>query len=482
MKAETPVKRANEDFVIMAEYRLLNAVIQSPAFLQDSRVHDNVFPHLVARSIYQAINDLTAQNVNINPASVFQRANEIDFNVSIDTVNQVFSVPTTQIDKIDDILKVLNKAKQKGEIIEQLNSALFLANNKGDIDAAGLAAKLYEVEQTLASTFDKQILQDFDTWFEAYLEDLGLRAEGRRYPFGDEILDGALVKGAYPGAITTVAASTGQGKSTYVLNLINGMINLNIPCMYISLEMSGIDTMDRLVSLRCEIPTGDLYQPGDALNAIKDIVETERKKLTEESRLFYFVDQPSLSLAQVHALIKEFKQRTKTNYCIVAIDLATQLIDFMKSGPGMNLANAIEMAMNHQSAIAKLENVHFIDVVQFNRDADNLKIEEFDDVWGLRPILGNIKNANAIAERSRAVLGLFRPKYYLDRYLPEDEQAANYPDIMEVQVLKQSNGHLPRLKYMCDMEIFRMLPYVETSETQIITTEQEEAAKHIGSF
>ena len=464
--------KGGEQAVIAAEYRLLNAVIHTPDYLNDSRVHEGLFPHEVAKSIFRAICDLNVEEIPITEASLFQRGNEVDFNVTTEVINQVFSV-ANGAEKLDDIVKTLGKQKRKMDIIEKLNEVVRVANAKGELDLIDLSAKLYDVEEILSGTYDKQIMQDFDTWFEKYLLDIDQRLLGKKYSYGDALLDEALVKGAYPGAITTIAGSTGQGKSAYVLNLVNQMVNTGVPCIYISLEMSGVDTMDRLISLRRDIPTKALYDV-EALPDIKKQVEEERQKLAA-NKLFYFVEDPSMSLGQINALIKEFKQRTHSEYVLVAIDLVTQLQDFTKLASGMNLANTYEMAMNKQNIIAKAQNCHFIDVVQFNREADNVRITAFEDLDdpALRPMLNNIKNAQAIAERSRAVLGLFRPKYYADRYLSDADEVEYMKDVLEVQVLKQSNGVTPKLKYLYEGEIFRISPLVEDPNDPAVTSSED---------
>lgn len=478
---ERPTQRPSEEYVIVAEYRLLNAVIHSADYLGDSRVHEGVFPHPVAQSIFRAICELYGEGTPVTEASLFQRANEADFNVSVEVIKQVFSI-SDGAEKLDDILTTLFKQKRKMEIIDRLGVVLSIANTKGELDIEKLSTSIYEVEEILSDTWDKQILQNFDTWFENYEKDLFEREAGRKYSYGDVFLDNALVKGAYPGAITTIAGATGQGKSAFALNLISQLVTLEVPCMYISLEMSGIDTMDRFVSLRGEIPTTDLYNQ-EAIPAIRNTVTDLRRKLSANN-LFYFVEEPNLSLAQVQSLIKEFKQRTRATYVLVVIDLVTQLQDFTRTGEGLNLANTYELAMNKENIIAKAQNVHFVNIAQFNREADNIRISEFKDLANpaLRPMLGNIKNAGAIAERSRAVLGLFRPKYYADRYLPDDPNVPYMKDILELQVLKQSNGATPRLKYLYEGEIFRVTPFEENEKLTEEEQQIKDAESKIGAF
>ena len=473
-------KRKNEEYVLMAEYRLLNALIHSKVFLDDSRVHERMFPHVLAQSFYTAITELHEQSIPITAASLHQRANELDYNVTMDVANQIVGIDVGA-DTLDDMVSVLNRAVQKKEFNEKMQTIATLGAKKGELDTSELMSMLYEAEQTLADTGSKQLLISLDQFLENYLAEFKERADGRRYLFGDPILDKVLVKGAYPGAITVVAGSTGQGKSAYVLNLMNGMINQSIPCMYISLEMSATDTADRLLSMRREIPTTELYAPGEAMSGIIKIIEQEREELKNANK-FFFVEEPDLSLTQISSLIKEHKQRTRSDYLVVAIDLLTQVREFMSSSQGLNLAQSMERAMNKLNIIAKKENVHILGVVQFNRDADNLKIHEHEDIKLLRPTLNNIKNAQAIAERARAVLGIFRPKYYADRYLADLEETEYMDDVMEVQVLKQSNGSTPRVLYEFDGEVFRVTPYVERQQEDMTEEEQEAHAVLEGNF
>ncbi len=180
------------------------------------------------------------------------------------------------------------------------------------------------------------------------------------------------------------------------------------------------------------------------------------------------MDEPSLSLARLRPIIKEFKQRTKSKTVTVLVDLATQLREFTKSANGMNMANSIDVAMNEATALAKAENSHLIFIVQFNRDADSYKISSIDDLELLRPSLNDIKNSQAIAERSRVVLGLFRKKPYADRSLQHIPEAAEIEDIMEVQILKSTNGAVGKiLKYYFDGIYFSVTPMLEDSTAAI---------------
>lgn len=363
---------------------------------------------------------------------------------------------------LEDILRVLNTAVQKRALTEKLAELRKLTDSPGPLDSEAMLEGMFEIDRLLKQGAGKSLLKDFDQWSDEYIEDLEERSKGKRYPYGDDSLDQLILKGAYPGAITTIAAGTGQGKSAFVLNKINSMIDLFVPCMYVSLEMSGIDTYDRLIALRRDLPLEALYANDATLLSIADMVREEKAALQDNKR-FFFVEEPNLSIARLRSLIKEFMQRANADYAIIAVDLITQLKEFFSSKGNTTVANSMELAMNALNALAKEMNVHIIAVVQFNREADNYKLTSVDDLELLRPTLNNIKNSAAIAERSRVVISLFRKKFYADRYLVGVNGADQIPDIMELTVLKNSSGPVGCTKYYAfEGSTFRVTPMLDT--------------------
>jgi len=462
------------DAVITAEYRLLNALVMDDAFRNDSRIHKDLFVHEVARSIFEALEMLDRNGIPVTEASLFQAATELDFNVTLPVVNSIYAIDADGASVLDDILATLNIAVQKQSIQEKLREMIKLSEVSGAFDADAMTTGLSEIDSIMQAGLNKSLLKNFDTWSTEYMADLRERSKGKRYSYCEDNMDRLILKGAYPGAITTIAAGTGQGKSTFVLNMINSCINLYVPCMYVTLEMSGIDTYDRLIALRREIPMEALYANDESLLSIVDMVEEERKSL-EDNKNFYIVDEPSLSLARLKSLIKEFKQRSKSDYALVAVDLVTQVTDFMSTKSAGTVANSMELAMNTLNAMAKELNVHFIAVVQFNREADNYKVSTIEDLEMLRPTLNSIKNSGAIAERSRVVISLFRKKYYSDRYLIGVKGADTIPDIMEMTILKSSSGPVGNTcHYFFEGQFFRCAPMTEEDEISLARAAEAE--------
>ncbi len=456
--------------IVQAEYRLLHCVLTHRECLDDARVTDGLFIHPSAKSIFNTICDLSKRGVAITKAELLQSCKDIGVTPSV--IDTIFNVDDVN-PSLDTILPDLLNEQLKTKLIQRLDLIKESINLNTDINTDDILKQLYECDDlVLHSTKNTSPLMNIEEWSNEYIEDLQQRKLGKKYTYGDLNLDEEMFKGAYPGAITTIAASTGSGKSTFVLNLMNNLIEQNTPCMYISLEMGAVDTMDRLIAMRKGIPNDELYNQGNIDSVIESVEEEKRNLLTRNK--FYFVEDPSIDLTKLRSMIREFKQRTHEDYCLVAIDLLTQLKGFnVSANKGTSNAMSIELAMNDLNALAKEENVHIIGVVQFRRDSDSIKISSLDDLERARPTLGEIKNSGAISERSRVVLGIFRPKMVAERFrqaLTEPEQTAldNMSDIMEVQVLKNSAGNVGRIfKYMFDNQCFRLLPLVDETQAKI---------------
>ena len=460
----------NTTRIIQAEYRLLHCLINHRECLNDARVTENLFVHPSAKSIFKTICDLNKREIAITRAELLQSCKDIG--VTAGVVEAIFAVDDDS-PTLDTILPDLLTEQLRTTLLDKINFLRESVSLSVDLDPDSILKQLYECDDlVIHSSRNKTSLMSIEEWSDTYIEELQQRKTGKKYTYGDLNLDEELFKGAYPGAITTIAAATGSGKSTFTLNLMNNLIEQNVPCMYISLEMGAIDTMDRLIAMRQGIPNDELYNQGNIDAVISSVMEEKENLLTRNK--FYFVEDPSIDLTKLRSMIREFKQRTHEDYCLVAIDLLTQLKGFnVSSNKGTSNAMAIELAMNDLNALAKEENVHILGVVQFKRDSDSVRISSLDDLERARPTLGEIKNSGAVAERSRVVLGIFRPKMVAERFrqaLTEQEQNAlnNMDDIMEVQVLKNSAGSVGKIfKYVFDSQCFKLLPLVDDTQAKI---------------
>ncbi len=331
-------------------------------------------------------------------------------------------------------------------------------SSKGELDVALLQGWVYDLQGHIDVAKGKESsIQTPEQFMDAYVRQIEARNHGLyKWEFGDTSLDQALAVGPAPGEITSIFGATGMGKSMFSLNLFNRMINSRIPCGMISLEMSGIATGDRLMGLRKDLDSRSLLPraKGEPLDDfVIDAIHREREVLSKKLNNWFFVDDPSQSIADVEATIRRQQILMKTKFMILFIDLFSMLKDVSGEDPSV-----IEKGMNMIHEVARRLGVHIVLLIQANRQTDNTKPLNIQGIQRLRPTLNNIKNSSAIAERSRIVLGIFREKYYADRLFPDDEEAKALDDIVEVQVLKQSMGSVGQIvKYFHEPGLFKLM-------------------------
>ena len=448
-------ERANEDFVIASEYQALNLCIHTPT----SDFERAQFPHDEAKDIYTAIQTLRDRDESITEASLLREANSLNDNVDATLIRTIFNFES-DVSSVASVQKILKEASAKCNVKTLAEKIVQATSSSDPLNATEIGAMLYEAQAELVNGQRKVVAKTLEQCLEAYDEELDNRLNGKDHTFADIHLDNILTRKAAPGQAILIVGTTGTGKSAYSLNLINGMINNSIPSMYFSLEMDTISTFDRLLSMRTDIPVEDWYDK-QAIPSLKKKIEKERAVLA--GKPFRFIDDATVGLEQIQNLIREFKMNYKTDYICVFIDLITQVRDFTNLKGQGTLANTIEFAINRLNEMAKTENVCFVCVAQLNRETDSAKITNLEDLNAYRPTLNQIKNSNALGERARTVLSVFRPKYYAERLFPDDENVDLMEDIMEVQVMKQNQGGAGMVKkYLFDGKCFQIKPLMDT--------------------
>lgn len=463
-------QRDNADFILVAEFQALKLLTELTQE-ETTGININMFPHEAARAVYEAIFKLKEAEESITEGSLLREANKICDKVGIETVKSVLDYKADRSNWLG-ALQTLREGSLKYNLqitLDALTDKLAVPDTLDAVEASNILYKASEVLSNGGGTSQSKTLEEMLTRYEEELED---RRDGKCYSFGDLFLDKQLTRKAAPGQIITIIGTTGMGKSGYSLNLINTFINLGTPCMYFSLEMDEISTTDRLMAMREGIPIQSWYEKENVNSLLKRVA---KQKSELAGKPFAFIDNPSVSLDSIRSEIRSFKQIYKTDYAIVFIDLVTQLQDFVSLKGNASLANVIEMAVNKESAISKTENVCFVNVAQLNRETDSAKVSSVEGIEAYRPTLTQIKNSNAIGERSRTVLSVFRPKYYADRLFPNDETLEYMEDILEVQILKQSQGPAgPVGKYLFEGECMSLKPYIEVEGDVPKPTDGEE--------
>ena len=149
--------------------------------------------------------------------------------------------------------------------------------------------------------------------------------------------------GFAPKEMTTIFGSTGVGKSTFKMYLKNRLVNRDVPCLDVTLEMSEIAEMDRWMASRLRIPMSKLVgtptEPVD--DCILQMIRNEKEKLLKRKK-YAMLDSSKLSIAELEKTIIQFKLQAKVDYAVVFVDLATMLEEF-GSGEAKDYEKAVQV-------------------------------------------------------------------------------------------------------------------------------------------
>lgn len=307
-----------------------------------------------------------------------------------------------------------------------------------------------------SSVEDEEDLFTADVIREYYRKKVEDRKNGETYSFHNKILDSLITEGPTPGHGGIIGGSTGMGKSALCLNLVNDLINADVPVLYFPIEMGVENTIDRLVAIRTGYPFKDIVRIGrtrEVNNELEAGILHEIDSLTVHPN-FAIVNKARVDMKYIKNTIKRFQSTLPgKKYCIVIFDLLLQIKEFFDDGT--NMPQMIERAINKLDILAKELNCHWIGVVQLGRAAESDKVLSEQAIDKLRPTRTSIKNSNALLERARWAITIFRKRYFADLYL-DKETAQGIDDIAEIQLMKANDEEISRRYATFDGPTFRV--------------------------
>jgi replicative DNA helicase len=448
----------------LSEQINIRLLLENPEFIL--RHDKNYFVSQIARDIFESIKECYQTELELTNDNLIIFGNKLNPQINKDIL-QKLSVVECNVLEFEIHFKLLKEQYAKNQIENKLLKEMVIeAGKKDKIDIEKWEELKNSITENIELIQGKQsLLINAETLLEKYEVELKNRKEGiHTYPTGDSYLDQYLRLGFSPGYITSITADSGIGKSIFALNLINKEINKGIPCLYISLENGSIMTAGRLCSMRLDINSSEFYFKNEESEltdkTVFELVKMEKDRL-KRAKNFYFVEESSLSLDDIDSLGKEAKKKMGVDYLNIFIDLLSMVSDF-----AIDITpQKIEQNMNKLDRIAKKGNYHFINILQANGESVDFKPKSVQDCQKFRfKDFRSIKNAGAWGERSRAVLGLFRPKMIAENIFGKDHPEVELMnDIAHIQIMKQNEGPLATLKYLFIPEKFQLYRFKESN-------------------
>lgn len=236
----------------------------------------------------------------------------------------------------------------------------------------------------------------------------------------------ALTAGLQAGDLIIVAARPSVGKTALAAQMTTHAAKLKHPSLLVSLEMSGVQVTDRVISHLGQIDGMALRQP-------KRLEESDWPRVSAAMKALHtmplWIDESSaLTVESLCARVRQLHATEKLE--LVAIDYLTQM-----TPPKANTtADALQMITRQLKGLAKDLRVPVLLLSQLNRDGAG------------RPELKHLRDSGAIEQDADMVLFLHRPN-------PEHKSA------LELIVAKQRNGDTGTLHLYAD---YRHMAFTET--------------------
>ena len=272
------------------------------------------------------------------------------------------------------------------------------------------------------------------------IEQARLREDGLHgVPSGFTALD-RITLGWQKTDLVIIAARPSMGKTAFVLSMARNMaVDHNRPVAIFSLEMSGLQLVNRLIAAETEL--GSQKIKSGRLEAWEwAMLHTKIAKLSNSP--LFIDDTPALSIFELRAKCRRLKMQHDIQGVVV------DYLQLMTTGMDNRSSREQEVSTISRSlkAIAKELDIPVIALSQLNRSVESRE--------GKRPQLSDLRESGAIEQDADIVLFLYRDEYYNEQNRGEGGESTPNPEpavvnnipVTEVIIGKQRNGPVGTVK------------------------------------
>ena len=239
-----------------------------------------------------------------------------------------------------------------------------------------------------------------------------------------------LTGGLHPAELVIVAARPSMGKTALAANIAEYVaVEENQPTLFVSLEMSRLELVQRMMSSLGEIG-GEKFRSGH-------LSGEDHKKLIEVSATLgksplYIDDSPTRSVTEIGATARRLKRRLGQLGLIVVDYL--QLIQ--PDSPKDPRQEQVAKMARRLKVLARELDVPIICLSQLNRQTDQSKDN--------RPKLSHLRESGAIEQDADVVMMVHREEYYKTPKECEEMKSGANPNSClgeaDIIIAKQRNG------------------------------------------
>ena len=227
--------------------------------------------------------------------------------------------------------------------------------------------------------------------------------------------------GLHAAELIILAARPSMGKTAFAMNIAEHVsVNSQMPTLFVSLEMSSIELVERLL---CSVSRVNSHRLRNG-----SITQEDRKKLVNKaSKLsqspLFIDDSPSRTVAQIAGAARRIK-RANGNLGLLVIDYLQLIEPDNSSDPRQEQVAKIARRLK---GLARELKVPVLCLSQLNRQAEDSRDH--------RPKLSHLRESGAIEQDADVVMFVHREEYYR-----RGEDAADVAGQAQILIEKQRNG------------------------------------------
>lgn len=220
-----------------------------------------------------------------------------------------------------------------------------------------------------------------------------------------------------------IAARPGMGKTAFVGSMMeNAAINHNVSIGVFSMEMSGVQIMNRLVSSVSNVPLEAIKKHDLGNGRLQEIIN-KTDKLAKAP--IYIDDTPALTVLEMKSKARRMKN-------LYGIDML--IVDYLQLGEAKanNREQEVSKLSAAMKAIAKELDIPVIALSQLSRAVESRGGDK-------KPMLSDLRDSGSIEQDADIVLFLYRAEYY---GFEQDENGMPTKGMGEVIFAKNRDGNL----------------------------------------
>jgi replicative DNA helicase len=259
-----------------------------------------------------------------------------------------------------------------------------------------------------------------------YVDDLDRRARGEAknpgIPTGLVDLDRVLNGGIRRGALVTIGARPGMGKSALGETIALNAAMSGYGVLFLSMEMPESEVTERAIANVGRVSVSALALAEERMGQTGNWAGVTRASRMLQDTNLHIDDEPGLSMLQVASKARAIKRRHGLD--LLVVDYLQLMV-----GTKEKRHEQIEEITRNLKILAKVLNCAVLALSQFSREIEKRPVK--------RPILSDFRDGGSIEQDSDILMGLYREE--------QDNPDTDNKGYSELFVMKNRQGRPARI-------------------------------------